>query len=110
MRPPQPGETGVYFVESLVRRQIHPLLGWTQGHFLVESSTDGIEHMTTVGHKPVVALDDQAAAGSSAVAEGAPLGATVAEKTQDSHGLSYPAFREKIEQQLASDPGMRPGP
>ena len=38
-RIPEPGERGVYFVESLNGRLIHPLLGWSQGRFRIR--TDG---------------------------------------------------------------------
>ena len=31
---PVVGETGIYFVESLLERQVNPLVGWSQGHFL----------------------------------------------------------------------------
>ena len=30
------GERGIYFVENSKRRQINPLVGWEQGHFLVK--------------------------------------------------------------------------
>lgn len=36
---PVVGETGIYFVESLRERQVNPLVGWSQGHFLTR--TDG---------------------------------------------------------------------
>ena len=36
---PVVGETGIYFVESLRERQVNPLVGWSQGHFL--ERTDG---------------------------------------------------------------------
>jgi len=38
MRMPKIGERGIYFVESLSKQQIHPLIGWQQGHYLVISN------------------------------------------------------------------------
>lgn len=35
MRYPDLGEQGIYFVESLSRRQINPLFAWDQGRYLV---------------------------------------------------------------------------
>lgn len=32
---PDVGESGIYFVESLQNNLVHPLVGWSQGHFLV---------------------------------------------------------------------------
>ena len=37
MRMPEMDERGIYFVESLSKQQIHPLIGWQQGHYLVET-------------------------------------------------------------------------
>ena len=34
MRMPEVGEVGIYFVESLLERQVNPLVGWSQGHFV----------------------------------------------------------------------------
>ena len=54
-RLPRLGEHGIYFVESLSRDLINPLLGWSQGHYLIET-VDGIESMTTVDAKPIIAI------------------------------------------------------
>lgn len=44
MRMPEIGERGIYFVESLSRRQVHPLYGWQQWHLLIYvDSADGVE-------------------------------------------------------------------
>lgn len=37
MLMPAVGESGIYFVESLRERQVHPLVGWSQGHFLTRN-------------------------------------------------------------------------
>ncbi|MDX8390518.1 MAG: hypothetical protein R8M38_08515 [Mariprofundaceae bacterium] len=42
LKMPKVGERGIYFVESLARQQVHPLFGWSQGHYLVrKNSTTG---------------------------------------------------------------------
>jgi len=41
MRMPNVGEHGIYFVESLIRQQVHPLYGWQQGHYLVTPPNAG---------------------------------------------------------------------
>ncbi|MEX2367011.1 MAG: hypothetical protein WD601_10415 [Pseudohongiellaceae bacterium] len=38
---PQKGETGIYFVESTARNLVNPLLGWSQGHFLIRQDDNG---------------------------------------------------------------------
>lgn len=35
MRMPDIGEWGVYFIETLSEQQVHPLIGWQQGHYRV---------------------------------------------------------------------------
>lgn len=52
-RLPRIGEHGIYFVESTSRRLINPLLGWTQGHFLVQQDNSGVMRVTTPEQIPV---------------------------------------------------------
>lgn len=55
MQVPELGERGVYFVESLERRQVNPLYGWAQGHFLIER--DGAQdRVTTADRKRIGAV------------------------------------------------------
>src|SRR5262245_17132715 len=56
MRFPKVGEGGVYFVESLKRKQVHPLYGWQQGHFLISRDSSGTERVRTVYDKPVTSI------------------------------------------------------
>jgi hypothetical protein len=57
MKIPQVGEHGIYFVEAKDRRQVHPLLGWQQGHFRIETGPDGSEHVTTAARRVVSGVD-----------------------------------------------------
>ncbi|MCV6615679.1 MAG: hypothetical protein OIF35_11940 [Cellvibrionaceae bacterium] len=41
MRIPSYGEHGVYFVEQLDGKTVHPLRGWGQGHFIVKQGSGG---------------------------------------------------------------------
>ena len=54
LRPPKPGETGIYFVESLSENLINPLMGWSQGHFLIHNDQRGIGRVTTNRREPVL--------------------------------------------------------
>ena len=56
LRRPELHETGIYFVESLSEELINPLLGWSQGHYLVQSDSDGVARVTTAGNQPVMAV------------------------------------------------------
>ena len=56
MQLPAPGETGIYFVESLQNRHLHPLVGWSQGHYLIEQDSHGRAHVQSAGHQPIRAV------------------------------------------------------
>jgi len=50
---PTEGEQGIYFVESLNTDMLNPLLGWSQGHYLIVDD-NGVRRMSTVDNKPVI--------------------------------------------------------
>ncbi|MBC52816.1 MAG: hypothetical protein CMQ34_03170 [Gammaproteobacteria bacterium] len=56
MQLPEAGETGVYFVESLQEQQLHPLVGWSQGHYLIVEDSNGRAHVQSAGHQPIRAV------------------------------------------------------
>jgi len=57
MLVPQVAERGIYFVESLAAPQVNPLVGWSQGHFLIEPQAGGEQGVLTANHEPVLAVD-----------------------------------------------------
>ncbi len=57
MKIPLVGETGLYFVESLSQAQVNPFVGWSQGHYLIETLPDNSRVVTTVANETVIALD-----------------------------------------------------
>ena len=50
---PKLGEQGIYFVESTSRDLLNPLLGWSQGHFVIVEQL-GQRRITTADARPVV--------------------------------------------------------
>ena len=108
-RIPELGERGVYFVESLTQDLINPLLGWSQGQYLIQTE-DGVEQVTSVNARPIVSV---AAPRSAAAAASGPATArsaarlrvaaepTVAEGLNagvrgSDEGLSPRAFKKQI--------------
>ena len=57
---PEVGETGFYFVESLGNAQVNPLVGWSQGRYLIERDENGDSFVTTAAREPILALDPAA--------------------------------------------------
>lgn len=76
MQVPELGETGVFFVESLQEPLIHPLVGWSQGHFLLEADRRGANRVLTAEHTPVTGL--------ALVPAAEPVSETIAEALEDS--------------------------
>lgn len=50
---PGDGEQGIYFVETLNIDMVNPLLGWSQGHYLIVND-NGVRRINTVDHRPVI--------------------------------------------------------
>ncbi len=56
MRVPAVGERGLYFVESLARRQVHPFYGWDQGRLRILPGPGGVDRVVSADGRPVVGL------------------------------------------------------
>ncbi len=97
MRYPELGETGIYFVESLDRLQVHPLYGGPQGHFLVvhDPATDE-ERVLTSGERPVVGVISS----SGWVPPGLSTGAARGVLTADPPGISNAMTKDDFKQSL----------
>jgi hypothetical protein len=105
MRLPQEGEHGIYFVESLERLQVHPLYGWSQGHFIVERDVTGSERIMTNKRLPITAVmdtmqDEQMAPGREpmqALSKGVVRDLVVA---QDEKGLTIDEFKRVLHERI----------
>jgi hypothetical protein len=56
MQMPAQGDNGIFFVESLQDTLIHPLVGWSQGHFLLETDANGETRVLSAEHAPVTGI------------------------------------------------------
>jgi len=56
MRIPEMAEQGIYFVESMSRDLINPLIGWSQGHFIIVDD-NGTRRISTAGNQPVLDVE-----------------------------------------------------
>lgn len=100
---PQVGESGIYFVESLYSPQVNPLVGWSQGHFLIEPQAGGALAVLTATHEPVLAVDDVDAApviaGLNTFSKGVAKGVVVQESLTVqavSRPLSVDEFKDSV--------------
>lgn len=102
MKIPQVGERGIYFVESLERSQVHPLYGWSQGHFLVQPDDTGIDRVMTNNEQPVtdvmkdasVELMNSSQATVPLLSKGVARGVALALKDNDNKGLTAEEFKK----------------
>ena len=52
LKIPKEGENGIYFVESTSRDLLNPLIGWSQGHFIIEQEL-GERRVSTIDRQTV---------------------------------------------------------
>lgn len=55
LRMPELNEEGIYFVESISRDLINPLIGWSQGHYIINDN-EGERRVSTVDRMPVTEI------------------------------------------------------
>lgn len=97
MRYPRIGESGIYFVESLKRKQVHPLYGWQQGHFLVSRDPSGTERVRTAYDKPVTSIlsDGPARAAQSEIIA---RGVLTVQSASLNEGMTVSEFKRRIQE------------
>lgn len=81
---PDIGERGIYFVENKNRVQINPLVGWGQGHFLIEVDDANNERILTENRDAVISLESTA------------TNTSLSGKTAVKPSLSIPEFSEGV--------------
>ncbi|MDE0433546.1 MAG: hypothetical protein OXH92_06015, partial [Bryobacterales bacterium] len=97
---PKNGERGIYFVESIAKRQVHPLYGWNQGRFLILNDRDGNPRVHTAKGEPIRSVGKTATPTVAALLDGATAAALGVEVAADSAGvesvLTPGAFKQRI--------------
>lgn len=103
MQYPEPGERGIYFVESLQRQQVHPLYGWSQGHFLLEREGSAeTARVTTANRRPVRDVLRTERRSSRALSTGIARGVVAGQRGQMSDALSAREFKSRLRSMLRS--------
>ena len=75
MQLPVRGEVGIYFVETLTNTQVHPLVGWSQGHFLIAGEDRSV--ITTETGLPILSVSPEQATQSMSLSQGVAQGVQV---------------------------------
>ena len=92
---PEPNERGIYFVESLKRRLVHPLYGWDQGRFLVKGGCAQTDCVFTSNSKPVIAFEQQSAKAAE-LSNGVAVGLMVADQARGQQAMSVSDFKRRV--------------
>lgn len=98
---PDVGETGIYFVESMTKQHTNPLLGWSQGHFLVIEDDSGVERVYTSKQRPVQGLQEGYRRSTSGISDGTAVG-VVTDLDSGVDGMTRSQFVDALRQRLES--------
>ncbi len=99
LKIPELNEHGIYFVESLSQNLENPLLGWSQGHYLIEMDNSGTARITTQDQEPVSEIE-QTPTVSALVTSDAPAADAGSDETTLTEALTVSDFKTIIRQQL----------
>jgi hypothetical protein len=100
MQYPKLGEKGIYFVKSLTRQYAHPLCGWKQGHFLLETDPyTSREHVMTADRQPVTGISLEKAP-LKAPSAGVARGVKTAESLQTEETWTAEKFKQNLRTML----------
>ncbi len=96
MEYPALGEHGIYFVESLSRRQVHPLYGWSQGHFVTYADESGRLRIQTADGQPVTGLEFEPAASFPRPSRGIAKGILTRRDALANEALPLEDFKQQL--------------
>jgi len=100
---PTVGEKGIYFVEKLGLSFINPIVGWSQGHFLLKDDGTGKEIVTTQNEISVIDMDVKSvisdetpdSVSTSGIADGIQVS-----KSGASSAMTSTSFKQALKQRL----------
>jgi hypothetical protein len=93
--PPDTGEKGIYFVESLSQQFAHPLYGWDQGQFILKADKSQTERVFTAAVKAVVGFVNGALK-ANGMSNGVALGVSIA-TTDTRTAIGTDGFKKILE-------------
>jgi len=103
-RHPKVGEKGIYFIESVSKQLVNPLVGWSQGHFLLKKNESGDEYVMTDKNAHVMSIASESISSNSrTLSSTSSLSSGVArnvivDKQPSSKGMSALKFKQELKQ------------
>ena len=100
---PKMNERGVYFVESLTQSMVNPLVGWAQGHFLLQEDDNGEPRIMTQSRQAVMSMK-AAQVKSGLLSSGVATGLRTEKMTSSivSKAMSATQFKMQLKEQFQS--------
>lgn len=96
---PSLGQRGIYFVESLHRRQVHPLYGWDQGLLLIETDLkSGEDQLKTHDRRGIYGVTVQQALESepTGLSNGTAMGLRLRRSAEDEKPMTPENFKDTL--------------
>ena len=103
---PKVGEHGVYFVESLEGFYVNPILGWAQGHFLIQTDEkSGAQTVRDYRERAVVEVEVSGGSKAPGISAGLARGVRVAtDSPAAASPITLEAFKASIHQAIEEEP------
>lgn len=98
MQFPAMGETGIYFVENPAEEFIHPLVGWSQGHYLIRQLDNLRQEVTTAEGQAVVGVEETSTTAMPMLLEHGDTvrGLRIQALTAPAAAMTPAAFKDKV--------------
>ncbi len=100
MEYPRLGEHGIYFVETLQKRLINPLYGWSQGRFVVLPDDMGHRRIHTADGRPVTDLRFHQTDSEALLSRGTAKGVDVTGQELGREAMQLDGFKDRLRRQL----------
>ena len=100
MRMPVLHERGIYFVESPGRNQVHPLYGWSQGHFRVLRDEQDIDRVLAADGEPIAGIEQAAEIRSGKLSKGTARGLKLGHTGRLVDAVDKQEFKRQLRERL----------
>lgn len=98
LRQPKVGEKGIYFIESISRQLVNPLVGWSQGHFLIKEDQLGNENVMTDQSERVIAISNEPRLSRTAMLSDGVARGIIVSTDELSTGMKVAEFKQQLRQ------------
>ncbi|MFT5571437.1 MAG: hypothetical protein ACI9FR_000351 [Cryomorphaceae bacterium] len=90
---PELGEKGIYFISSVTRNMVNPLIGWSQGHFKIDPQSS----INTNTNSAIVAVRERSQSSATKLSNGVAAGLQVRLNVVESgSGMSKKEFKNEV--------------